>query len=61
MNQHFLLSAKMNGTQTRTLVSPQRMHCTYCDMVKGTVTQHQKWLIVLATIELDLSESISQL
>ena len=31
-----LQSAKMNRTQRRTLVSPWRMHCTYCDMPKGT-------------------------
>ena len=35
-NRHFLLSEKMNGTQRRTLVSPWRMHCTYCGMPKGT-------------------------
>jgi len=29
-NQHFLLSAKMNGTQRRMLVSSWRMHCKYC-------------------------------
>ena len=27
-NGHLLLSAKMNGTKRRTLVSPWRMHCT---------------------------------
>ena len=31
-----LLSAKMNGTQRRTLVSPCRMHCMYSGMPKGT-------------------------
>ena len=31
----FLLSAKMNGTQRRTLVSPW-MYCMYCGMPKGT-------------------------
>jgi len=30
------LSAKMNGTQRRTLVSPLRMPCVYCGMPKGT-------------------------
>ena len=35
-NQHLSLSAKMNGTQRRTLVSPWRMHCTYCGMPKDT-------------------------
>ena len=38
MNQHFSLSAKMNKTQRRTLVSPWRMHCTYYSMPKGTST-----------------------
>jgi len=35
-NLCFSLSAKMNGTQRRTLVSPWRMHCTYYDMPKDT-------------------------
>jgi len=35
-NQHFSLSAKMNGTQRRTPISPWRMHCTYCGMPNGT-------------------------
>ena len=35
-NQRFSLSAKMNGTQRRTLVSPWRVHCTYNGMPKGT-------------------------
>jgi len=30
------LSAKMNGTQRRTLISPWRMHCVYYGMPKGT-------------------------
>jgi len=30
------LSAKMNETQGRTLVSPWKMHCTYCGVPKGT-------------------------
>ena len=34
-NQQFWLSAQMNGTQKRTLLSPRRMHCTYCSMPKG--------------------------
>jgi len=29
-------SAKMNGTQKRTLVSLLRKHCTQCGMPKGT-------------------------
>jgi len=32
-NQHFSLSAKMNGTQRKGLISPWRMHCS---MSKGT-------------------------
>jgi len=36
-NWHFSLSAKMNGTQRRTpVVSPWRIHCTYCSMPIGT-------------------------
>ena len=35
-NRHFSLSAKMNGTLRRTLVSPWRMHWTYWGMSKGT-------------------------
>ena len=35
-NQRFSLSAKMNGTQRRTLVSPWRIHCTHCGVPKGT-------------------------
>jgi len=34
--QYFSLSAKMNGTQKWILVSPWRMHCTYCGMPKDT-------------------------
>ena len=66
-NQHFLLSAKMNGTQRRTLVNPWRMHCTYCGMPKGTcqakTTSNSEniKLVALAVIELRLSEGISQL
>jgi len=26
----------MNGTQRRILVSPWRVHCTYCNIPKGT-------------------------
>jgi len=41
-----VLSEKMNGIQRRTLVSPRRMHCTYCGMPKGTswaeVTSHSE-------------------
>ena len=35
-NRHFSLSANMNGTQRRTLVSSCSMHCIYCRMPKGT-------------------------
>ena len=34
--QHVLASAKMNGTQKRTLVSPLRKHCTYRGITKST-------------------------
>jgi len=29
-------SAKMNGSQRKTLVSPLKMHCAYCSMLNGT-------------------------
>jgi len=35
-NLHFSLSASMNGTQRRTLVSPKRMHFMYSGIEKGT-------------------------
>ena len=60
-----LLSAKMNGTQRRTLVSPWRMQCMYCGMPKGTsqaeVTLNIEKIkpVALAIIELHLSEDIS--
>ena len=66
-NQHFSLSAKMKGTQRRTLVSPRRMHCMYCSMPKNTsqaeATSHSEKIksVALAVIELRLSEGISQL
>ena len=66
-NRHFSLSAKMNGTQRRTLVSPWRMHRTYCGMPKGTcraeATSNSEKIkpVALAIIELRLSEGISQL
>ena len=66
-NQHFSLSAKMNGTQRRTVVSPRRMHCTYCGMPKGTsraqATLNSEKIkpISLAVIKLCLYEGISQL
>jgi len=61
-NQHFLLSAKMNGTQRRTPVNPRRMYCIYCSMPKGTsqaeaMSNSEKIkLIALAVIKLCLSE-----
>ena len=66
-NHHFSLSAKMNGTQRRTLVSPWRMHCMYCGMPKGTsrteATSNSEKIkpVALAVIKLHLSaEGISQ-
>ena len=65
-NRHFSLSAKRNGTQRRTLVSPRRMHCTHCGMPKGTfraeATSNSENIkpVALAVIELRLSEGISQ-
>ena len=65
-NRHFSLLAKMNGTQRRTLVSPSRMHCTYCGMPKGTsrakATSDSEKIkpISLVVIKLSLSEGISQ-
>jgi len=35
-NRHISMLAKMNRTRRRTLVSPWRMHCAYCGMLKGT-------------------------
>ena len=64
-NRHFSLSAKMNGTQRRILVSPRRMHCTYCGMSKGTsraeTTLNSEKIkpVALAIIELCLSEGTS--
>ena len=65
-NRHLLLSAKMNGTQWRTLVSPCRMHCIYCGMSKGTsraetmLNSEKIKPLALAVIELRLSEGINQ-
>ena len=62
-NRHFSLSAKMNGTQRRTLVSPRRMHY---GMQKGTcrakaMSNSEKIKpVALAVIKLRLSEGISQ-
>ena len=67
LNRHFSLSAKMNGTQRRTLVSPWRMHFMYCSIPKGT-SQDEAMLnsekikpVAVVIIELHLSEGISQL
>jgi len=35
-SQHFSLSAKINGTQRRTMVSPWRIHWMYYGLPKGT-------------------------
>ena len=65
-NQRFSLSAKMNGTQRRTLVSPWRMHCTHCGMPKGTsraeATLNSEKIkpVAIAVIKLCLTEGISQ-
>jgi len=65
-NQRFSLSAQTNGTQRRTLVSPRRMHCTYCGMPKGTsrteamLNSEKTKPITLAVIKLCLSEGIRQ-
>ena len=59
-SRHFSLSAKMNGTQRRTLVS------TYCGMPKGTswaeaMSNSEKIKpVALTVIELCLTEGISQ-
>ena len=65
-NRHLSLSAKMNEAQRRTLVSPWRMHYTYCGIPKGTcwaeamLNSEKIKPIALAVIELRLSEGISQ-
>jgi len=62
-NWHFSISAKLNWTQRKTLVSPWRMHCAYCGMSKGMQwnwTVNKIKLIALAFIKLCLSEGISQ-
>jgi len=64
-NQHFSLLAKMNGTQRRMLVSPWRIHYTYCGMPIGTsraeatLNSENVKPIALAVIELCLTEGIS--
>ena len=64
-NRHLSLSAKMNGTQRRILVSPRRMHYMYCGMPKGTsqaeATSNSEKIkpVALAVIKLRLSEGIS--
>ena len=61
-NWHFLLSAEMNGTQRRTLVSTWVMHCTYCNMHLSGQSNIEQWKIkpvALAVIELHLFEGIS--
>jgi len=41
-NRHFSLSAKMDGTQRRALVSPRRMYCTNCVCLSGQ-SDTKKW------------------
>ena len=66
LNQCFSLSAKMNGRQRQTLVSPWRMQCMYCSMPKDTSraegTLNSKIIkpVALAIIKLCLTEGISQ-
>ena len=66
VNWHLALSAKMNGTQRRTVVSSWRMHCMYMQYAKrhqcmGLNSSEGKIKsIVLAVIKLCLSEGISQ-
>ena len=66
-NWHFSLSAKINGTQRRTLVSPWRMTLYILQYAKrrlsgwSNVEQWKIKLIALAVIKLRLSEGISQL
>ena len=64
-NRHLSLSAKMNGTQRRTLVSPWSKDCRYCGILRNMsgwsdVEQRKIKLVALAIIELCLSEGISQ-
>jgi len=65
-NQCFSLSARMNGTQRRTLVNPSRIHCTSSSMPKGTswaeATSNSEKIkpVALAVIELCLTECIRQ-
>jgi len=65
-NQQFTLSAKMNGTQRRTVVSPWRIHCKYCGMpnvtscVEATSNSENIKPVALAVIKLCLTEGISQ-
>ena len=62
-----LLSAKMNGTQRRTLVSPRKMHYVYCGIPQGTswaeATSNSEKIkpVALAIIKLHFSEGISEL
>jgi len=65
-NQYFSLSAKMNGTQRRTMISRWRMYCTYYSMPKRLLSgwsDVKQWknqaCIALAVIELHQSEGIS--
>jgi len=66
LNWQFSWWTKMNGTQRRAVLSPQRTHCMYSSMAKGTsrgeVTSNSKKIrpIALAIVELRESEGIRQ-
>ena len=59
---HFSLLAKMNGTQSRTLVNPWRIHCTVVHQKAplGPLNSEKIKPVALVDIELRLSEGISQ-
>ena len=65
-NQRFSLSAKMNETQRRTMISPRRIHCTYCgmptDISQAEATSNSEKIepVALAIIELCLTKGISE-
>ena len=58
-NRHFSLSAKMNGTQRRTLVSPSLYVLKGTSRAKATSNSKKIKSVTLAVIELRLSEGIS--
>jgi len=66
-NWHFSLSAKIDGTQRRALVSPWRMHCAYCGICQKALLGPKQYRtmkkikhIILAFVKLHLSVDISQ-